>query len=118
MFLRSVIFLLAAVISQSKAQTIEGRVTGAREEALPFVSVILNKDSQMVATGISDDSGHFRLTASLRQQQLYTLHFSLTGYKSRQIVVRYNDTLKPVNIVLAEDRQQLPEVTVTGKVNL
>lgn len=118
MFFRSVIFLLAAVISQSKAQTIEGRVTGAREEALPFVSVILNKDSQVVATGISDDSGHFRLTASLRQQQLYTLHFSLAGYKSRQIAVLYSDTLKPVNIVLAEDRQQLAEVTVTGKVNL
>ncbi|MGN6490379.1 MAG: carboxypeptidase-like regulatory domain-containing protein [Agriterribacter sp.] len=118
MFIRLAIFLLAAITSQSNAQTIEGQVMDAKEQALPSVSVILNKDSQVVAAGISNNSGHFRLAATLRPQQLYTLHFSLAGYKSRQIAVLYSDTLKPVRMVLTEDRQQLAEVTVRGKANL
>lgn len=118
MVIRLIIFLLAAIISQVKAQTIEGRVTGAHQQPLSFVSVAINKDSQVVVAGISDENGYFRLTSAFQRQQSYLLYFSLIGYMSKQITLTFSDTLKPVAITLAEDPKQLAGVTVTGKANL
>ncbi|MDQ3291378.1 MAG: SusC/RagA family TonB-linked outer membrane protein [Bacteroidota bacterium] len=83
---------------------IKGRVTGAGNEPLPGVSIVVQGTSQGTTT---DVNGNYTLQAPATG----TLVFSYIGYLSRTVPVNNQAT---INITLEADTKQLNEVVVTA----
>lgn len=96
-------FLLTAA---ALAQLVRGVVTDeGTGEAIPFVNVYYNKGERTQ----TDTEGRF----SIRQRGA-TLHFSLVGYKTKQVKVTSGDSL---HIRLAAHTTEFSSATVTAKKN-
>ncbi|WP_246343667.1 SusC/RagA family TonB-linked outer membrane protein [Adhaeribacter radiodurans] len=83
---------------------IKGRVTGAGNEALPGVSIVVQGTSQGTTTDVNGDY-------SLQAPATGTLVFSYIGYNSRTVPINNQAT---INITLEADTKQLNEVVVTA----
>ena len=88
------------------AQTITGKITDSKGEAIPFASVI-EKGTTNGTT--SDGDGVFSLTV---KQLPATIIASSLGYITKEAII--NDVNSPTNISLSEDSVSLEEVVVTG----
>lgn len=112
------LILFFFILTNGSAQTIEGRVLSELQQPLSLVSVVLQKDTQLIAAATTDDKGYFQLQVSLQPHKPYTLQFSLIGYHGQQISLEYSDTIAFQPIVLKKDQKMLTEIAVTGKSRL
>lgn len=103
------LFLLVCIIQQSLAMaqsgSISGTVTGNDGKPLAGASVQLKGSKLGTAT---DLNGVFSFNSITIQG---TVTISMTGYKSRMVVIKAGDK---VNISLAEDPKELQDVVVVG----
>jgi iron complex outermembrane recepter protein len=101
----SVVFTLAALTAYG--QTVKGRVTAAQDNsALPGVSVVLKGTSVGTTT---DSDGNYSLSVGAGDNAV--LSFSFIGFTTQEVPVGGRTT---VDVILAEDAQQLGEVVVTA----
>ncbi len=90
---------------RSQQTHIRGKVTDAKGEALPGVSVILKGTRQGTITGIGGDFSFSQVPADA------VLQFSFVGMKMQEIVVG-NQTA--INVVMEEETIGVDEVVVVG----
>jgi TonB-linked SusC/RagA family outer membrane protein len=102
-WLLSVLVLLAN-LTVTLAQTITGKVTDTKGEALVGVSILVKGTT---TGGITDVDGKYTLTADKNA----TLVFSFIGYTSKEVPV---DGRSTIDMSLATDEQALSEVVVVG----
>lgn len=97
-------FLLAATTLSRPATVVSGRITDAKGEGLPGVTVLV-KGTQ---TGTSTDvNGNFSLDAPDNA----TLIISSVGYASQEIAVAGRTS---INVALRDSNQQLSDVVIVG----
>ncbi|KOS05829.1 hypothetical protein AM493_07100 [Flavobacterium akiainvivens] len=85
------------------AQTVSGTVTD-KDGGLPSVSVVIKGTTTSTTT---DLDGNYTITAGPTD----VLVFSYVGYATQEVA---NNGTGTVNVILAEDTQQLNEVVITG----
>ncbi|MDH5397642.1 MAG: TonB-dependent receptor, partial [Cyclobacteriaceae bacterium] len=90
--------------TSAQEREVSGQVTDDQNESMPGVSVQIKGTSSGTAT---DVNGGFRLNASSSD----VLVFSFIGYGTKEVAVGSQTT---INVVMAEDVQQLAELIVTG----
>ncbi len=113
--LTAIIFALTSFSMQTMAQVeVSGQVKDSvTREALPFchVSAIFQKDS-LVAAGITDDNGHFRIPLNPGP---YRLIINLVGYQPDTIPVALGTENKYLGIIrLKAGQVELGEVMISG----
>ncbi len=113
--LAAIVFTLSSFNLQTMAQAeVSGQVKDSvTREVLPFchVSAIFQKDS-VVAAGITDDNGHFRIPLNPGS---YRLIISLVGYHNDTIPVAMGSANKYLGIIrLRANQVELGEVVVGG----
>lgn len=108
------LFCLLGIIGNTYAQNVSGRITGAENEALPGVSILIKGTTQGTTT---DNTGKFSLKLPNNNA---TLVVSFIGYVKQEVAVGSRST---VDITMQVDDKSLQEVVVVGygtqeKVNL
>jgi TonB-dependent SusC/RagA subfamily outer membrane receptor len=108
--LSKILFSLVCLVSMSwsamaQSQTITGKVTDEKGEALVGVNIILKETSRGTSTNID---GKYTISVPGASSQLT---FTSVGYDSKTITVG-SQTL--INVVLAANAQNLSEVVVIG----
>ncbi len=106
-----------SVSAQSKTYTIEGQVVSSNQkQPIPFATVIIgDKTTSKTITGTTtDDLGKFILESNT--VNIY-IDISFIGYQTKRIVdfSNQNNTINLGTINLAEDSQELDEVTLTAE---
>lgn len=91
-------------ITQPQVEPITGKVTTAKGETLPGVSVLVKSSKRGTSTDIE---GNFKINADKGE----ILQFSFIGYKNQEVTIGENNT---INVTLAEEASQLTEVVVIG----
>lgn len=107
---------LTAGYSFAQKGQIIGTVQEKSTQALPNVTVILNKpDSESVAAGISDSKGTFRLENIPAGN--YTIMYSLIGFQSisKPITIKSDEIVNVEKIILEPEGKLLQEVSLTGQ---
>jgi TonB-linked SusC/RagA family outer membrane protein len=99
------LFMLLPQFLYAQNKSISGKITDANGNALPGVSISVNKTNQGT---ISDATGQF--TLSVPNNAIITI--SSTGYKSQ--IIRAEEVNSELQITLEEDIARLDEVVVTG----
>lgn len=98
--------LISLTKSPQPATIVTGRITDAKGEGLPGVTVLVKGTSKGVST---DGNGNF----SLDVPDNATLVISSVGYTSQEVAVANRST---INITLGDSDQKLDEVVVLGYV--
>lgn len=99
-----IVFMVLSICTFAQTRVLTGKVTDAKGESLPGVSIIVKGTGTGTATDID---GKYSLNVTNGN----VLEFSFIGYKTQAVAV---DNQKTLNIVLAEDVAQLDEVVVIG----
>ncbi|MGL4805100.1 MAG: carboxypeptidase-like regulatory domain-containing protein, partial [Bacteroidales bacterium] len=99
------------------AQTvISGRILDERKQPLPFATVCVNKNNQLVYGGTSDLDGRFEISNIAKGE--YTVLFSNLGFESKEkhiVCGAINKMLDLGTIILNESAFSINEVHVTGQ---
>lgn len=101
--------------SSSYAQyRISGKVTGVTHESIPYVNVIVQKDSVTGIIAHTTTNGNGEYTIELSQHGIFQFSFSILGYASKTISVHLIQTPQQLirNITLEEKPLTLNEVIV------
>lgn len=105
------------VLAQYTAVTASGVVKDNQTKmTLPFVNVVLKKDSSFVAGTISNEEGRFEL-AKIKPGR-YVLQFSFLGYATQQQTLYVGTLSEFIDLGITElkvNTQTLNEVIVTGQ---
>jgi TonB-linked SusC/RagA family outer membrane protein len=111
---KAVVLLLFCLlmVSLTNAQVrISGKITGATNQPLPGISVLIKNTNYGTAT---DPSGNYTLTAPLKPGS-YAVEFSGVGFKTTTQNVQVGSAESyTVSVSLVEDALGLDEVVVTG----
>ncbi|KMQ64483.1 TonB-dependent receptor [Chryseobacterium angstadtii] len=118
--MKQIIILLLTTLTAGYSFAQKGQIIGTVQEkstqALPNVTVILNKpDSESVAAGISDSKGTFRLENIPAGN--YTIMYSLIGFQSisKPITIKSDEIVNVEKIILEPEGKLLQEVSLTGQ---
>lgn len=102
--------------AQAKTVTLSGTVKENATAPIPYANAILKKPDGTTAAGtITDEQGHFSLTAAPGK---YVLEISSIGFATLQkdvFVGTLSDYLDVGDVLLSADVQQLEEVVVTAQ---
>ena len=94
--------------------SINGKVIdNATKEALPYVSVTVKENNNVVTGAITEDSGEFNIKGLALKN--YTVEIQFMGYKTQTISVSLNDSKRSFEIgtvTLTEESTQLDEVEI------
>lgn len=96
---------MGAEVQQQQSVIVTGKITDPAGAAVPGVSVMLKGTMTGV---VSDGSGAYSIKVT---GDAPVLEFSMIGYVTQAVSV---DNRKTINVVLAEDSQQIGEVVVVG----
>ncbi len=102
-------FILALICvghSYGQTRTLSGKVTDAKGEALPGVSILLKGTSTGAMT---DADGRYTIAASGG-----TLVFTSIGYKTQEISLDNRTSETTIDVVMEDDLTSLDEVVVVG----
>ena len=91
---------------ERKPVTVTGRVTDARKEPLPGVTVRVKGVTHGTVT---DPDGHYRLVVPGLKD--FTLVFSFVGMKTQEVAYAGKDT---IDVVMEEDVAEMDEVMMAG----
>jgi TonB-linked SusC/RagA family outer membrane protein len=100
----SMLLLTLFTIAAYAQNTVTGTVKDAKGEAIPAVSILVKGSTQGVS---SDAEGKFRIVAAKGS----VLIFRYIGYKTQEVTVGTSNT---INVVLADESNNLNEVVVTA----
>jgi TonB-linked SusC/RagA family outer membrane protein len=95
----------AVSVSQVTESAVNGKVSDAKGDALPGVSVVIKGTTK---GSITDASGKFSLQVPDSKSVLI---FSYVGYETKEVVV---GNQKEINVTLEDDANTLQEVVVVG----
>jgi TonB-linked SusC/RagA family outer membrane protein len=98
------LLLTLFTIAAYAQNTVTGTVKDAKGEAIPAVSILVKGSTQGVS---SDAEGKFRINAA----QGSVLIFRYIGFKTQEVTVGTSNT---INVVLADESNNLNEVVVTA----
>lgn len=96
--------MILSVCAYAQERVVSGKVTDAKGETLPGVSIVIKGTAYGTAT---DFDGNF----SLKVGDEKILRFSFIGYKDQFVTIDGQNTL---NVVMVEDVANLDEVVVIG----
>ncbi|MBQ1275922.1 MAG: carboxypeptidase-like regulatory domain-containing protein, partial [Flavobacteriales bacterium] len=107
----SLIVCIALHAQNTPTHKISGSIIdSSSREAVPFANISLTQNDSIIAGGISDDNGNFKIAASAGQ---YTLCISFIGYKNHcEQIVLNQDTHIGV-IELGRDATMLSDVVIS-----
>lgn len=117
LFFRStfVLFFIAPFISlPANSQINGGPVVDTANQPLHMVSVMLLKDTSIVAAAITNKRGYFELNTSPEKGMRYTLRLTSIGYATLNISFNFPDTQLSTRLVLSPITKTLAEVSVTA----
>lgn len=100
----SMLLLTLFTITAYAQNTVTGTVKDAKGEAIPAVSILVKGSTQGVS---SDAEGKFRINAAKGS----VLIFRYIGYQTQEVTVGTSNT---INVVLADESNNLNEVVVTA----
>lgn len=110
---------LMTTYAQNNPGSISGKVIdNATKEALPYVSITIKEDNNVVTGGITDDNGEF--TIKNLPLKNYTVDVQFMGYKTQTTAVSLSDAKKSASmgtVTLAEEATQLQEVEIVKEVS-
>ena len=106
----TLVLLFAFMTSYGFTQTkISGVVTDDRKHPLADASVYVKES---VNGTITDSSGHFSLTAEVKEGQKLTA--SLVGFKEAEKIIQLTDSIIEINFVLKPAGKELEPVIVSA----
>lgn len=105
------IITLQTLLSFSQKITILGKVLSAKNEALPYVNVLIKETKQGTST---NEKGYFSF--EIPKAGKYTIEASSVGFDRYQKQIEATDKTE-IQIVLKESANQLKEVVITGLAN-
>jgi outer membrane receptor protein involved in Fe transport len=118
--MKQIINILLIILSTPYLFAQNGQILGKVQEkpSLPvsYVTITLKENSDKpIATGISDDTGTFRLENVPAGN--YTISYNLMGFKtiSKPIEVKPNEIVNVGTIIIESDTKLLQEVLITGQ---
>ncbi|MDQ7948154.1 MAG: outer membrane beta-barrel family protein [Pedobacter sp.] len=91
-----------------------GTIEDAKGNIIPFASVGLFEGTVRLNGSISNEKGSYQLSHDFLLRHPYKLKVSSVGYLTKEITFIFPDTNAIRHIILAEDRQTLKTVSVTG----
>lgn len=108
-------FIYSPTVLFAQEYSIKGKIVNEKQEPLSFVNVLLQreKDSTIVQGTSSNQNGVFDIQ-DIKSGD-YLIKISYIGYNIYQKLIDIKSDLDLGTIVLAEKRQELGEVTITGK---
>jgi iron complex outermembrane receptor protein len=109
-FLSMVVFAASGATQQASAQSISGIVTDEAKQPLPLVNVSL---PALRRGTVTNDQGHF--TLALLQAGVYTLEFSIVGFKKETRTVTVGTEDVRIEVTMRQTVLELPGIVVTGK---
>lgn len=109
-----VVFLFVGFAANSQTK-ISGRVVNSKDIPLPFVSVMLLRNTTFILGTTTDKNGDFQVVNNFQNDSSYSLEFSLVGFEQVRKEFIYPDTIIGRRIVLPEKKDILKEVIVTAK---
>lgn len=112
------LLLLSSIVSFSQnGATVSGRIFDSQtNKPLPFASVTVNNENQLVSGAISDNSGRFSFSGISKGN--YIVKTSFVGYlpsETELLVGELNDIFDLGKIELSPSFEQLDEVTIAAK---
>jgi hypothetical protein len=110
--MKKITFLLFLFVSVTVVAQVKGNITDINKNVLPFVSVYLDKT---VTGTTSNDNGDYVL--ELKRTGKHTIVFQFLGYKTLKKVVNITSFPFELNVMLAEERVQLSEISISTKDN-
>ena len=110
--MRSVFFLLSLFISSITIGQIQGKIIDKKGDALPFVSVYLNKT---VTGTTSNDNGDYIL--DIKKPGKYTIVFQFIGFTTLKKEVTITKFPYTLDVTLEEESVSLKEITIATKDN-
>ena len=95
----------------ASSYTIDGNIIdSSSREVIPFANISLTQNDSIIAGGISDDNGHFKITAPAGQ---YTLCISFIGYKNHCKAIELNKSTHIGVIEMGRDATMLSDVVIS-----
>ncbi|MBR4432182.1 MAG: outer membrane beta-barrel protein [Paludibacteraceae bacterium] len=102
-FFLTILLAVPGIMSVS-AETLKGRVTDSRGEAMPFVTIsVMSQDSMLLTGAITDDDGK------------YSVEIDVPNYILQASYVGYQTAFGGPDFVLREETEHLKEVEVKAK---
>ena len=99
--------------AEKESFRITGIVKDKKEEALPGVTILIKGTSIGTATGAD---GKFSM--EVPKMDSVVLVFSFVGMKNTVVVLKdFKKDMKPLTVVMEEDKEELSEIVVTGMFN-
>jgi hypothetical protein len=93
---------------------ISGRVTDAKDKAVPFASVGLMQGQAYLSGSISNENGEFALPYRYINMEGYRLRITSVGYQPLLVDFVFPDTAALKKLVLTEEKNTLQTVNVTA----
>ncbi len=106
----TILFIMCSILSSAQSSIIQGIVSDENQQSLEFVSVYIK--STAIGT-ITNEKGQFSLKIPLSKFPLI-LNFSRIGYYSNSVQIKSVSELKFIEIELAINSTELPEVNVSS----
>lgn len=95
--------------------SITGAVTNAKEEPIPYASVVLKCDSSFISGAITNEKGRFALKSSGCPTQ-HNLTIEAIGYLKQDLPISpTSERFDAGRIILEENRQMIEGISVTAK---
>ena len=110
--MRNIILLVLITMSFAINAQVQGRVTDENGNPLPAVTIHIQDTYKGTTT---NDSGAYYL--DIKDKGKYVIVYQYLGYKSQKVNYEHENTLKTIDIQLAEENIELNTVVIDRKNN-
>lgn len=110
----TLVILAMAAATETMAQRLEisGRTVDSNMEPVAYATVVLLKDGEQAAGGVTNDKGEFTLNVAPGD---YNLKVVFIGYRTEEREVSLSESVTLDDITLEQDSTEIDEVVVTAQ---
>lgn len=110
----TLVILAMAAATETMAQHLEisGRTVDSNTEPVAYATVVLLKDGEQAAGGVTNDKGEFTLNVAPGD---YNLKVVFIGYRTEEREVSLRESVTLDDITLEQDSTEIDEVVVTAQ---
>lgn len=110
----TLVILAMAAATETMAQHLEisGRTVDSNTEPVAYATVVLLKDGEQAAGGVTNDKGEFTLKVAPGD---YNLKVVFIGYRTEEREVSLRESVTLDDIILEQDSTEIDEVVVTAQ---
>lgn len=110
----TLVILAMAAATETMAQHLEisGRTVDSNTEPVAYATVVLLKDGEQAAGGVTNDKGEFTLKVAPGD---YNLKVVFIGYRTEEREVSLRESVTLDDITLEQDSTEIDEVVVTAQ---